>query len=208
MEKNVKITTGRSLSAALDKIVSESIKASLYNNSVEEKEKQSAASIDEEDDDLFGDDSGGDKKDEPAEDKPTSSKTVDDETEKLKKGDVKASDVVEKLNSIRAGKSFKDEAISNKLSEYVDSLSKAEKVALLAFLKGIAQIVTGEIEPDVATDPADTAPDVAMTKGDSVQKKTLKPNVIKAPGKDKKKSASSEDTSAPAPITPVKSKSK
>jgi len=202
--KKIQIKTGRTLSAAIEAIVKESIKASLYNNGLDEKERQKSL-MGEEDDD-FGNDSGsgGGSSDDSGE-QNTSSKTMDDEKEKLKKGEIKPKDIVDKLNAIRSGKSFKDSSISGKLDEYVESLSKAEKVALLAFLKGISQIVTGEIEAEKATNPADPGPSVSMEKGNSSQKKTIKPNVIKAPEKpEKSKSPSAENTDGPTPITPKK----
>ena len=57
MEKQLKIQTGRSLSKTLDAIMKESIKQALYQNAVDEKERQSKH-LDEEDDDLFGDEGG------------------------------------------------------------------------------------------------------------------------------------------------------
>lgn len=195
MEKKVKIATGRSLASAIETIMRESLKTSLYQNAVEEKEKQQMM-IDEEDDDLDTDSSEN-----------KTSKTSDTEQEKLKKGDITVDDVVEKLNTIRSGKSFKDEAISSKLSEYIESLTKPEKVALLAFLKGLAQIVTGEIPASSAIDPRSKPADVEMKKGDEKQTKSIKPNVIKAPEKEKKeKKPTEEDTSGPVPITPKKGK--
>lgn len=197
---------GLSLSQAIEAIVKESIKSQLYQNAMDEKERQSAM-LDEEDDDLFGDDEGVGEGDESKDEKPaSSSKTVEDEKDKLKKGDVSTDDVVEKLNAIRSGKSFKDDAIASKLEEYVESLSKPEKTALLAFLKGLAQIVTGEVEAKAATAPASNPADVKMKKGETVQKKTIKPNVIKAPPKEKKEKPAEEDTSGPVPITPKKGK--
>ena len=197
--KQIKIKTGRTLSAAIDAIVKESIKASLYNNGLAEKDQQKKL-MGEEDDDLSSDENDSEENDN---DTGASSKTMDDEKEKLKHGDVKPKDIVDKLNTIRSGKSFKDSSVSGKLDEYVESLSKAEKVALLAFLKGIAQIVTGEVEASNATSPDDAAPAINMEKGGQQQKKSIKPNVIKAPEKPKQnKSPSSEDTAAP--ITPKK----
>lgn len=200
MEKQLKIQTGKSLAAAVDAIVKESLKTSLYQNGLEEKERQRHM-LGEKDNDLFDDAASG----QGAEAKPKSSKTIDSEKEKLKGGDVTAEDVIEKLNSIRAGKSFKDEEIEARLSEYVESLSKPEKVALLAFLKGISQIVTGEIEAEKALDPSEKPANVEMKKVSTVQKKTLKPNVIKAPSKEKtEKKPEAEDTSGPVPIVPKK----
>jgi hypothetical protein len=157
----------------------------------------------EEDDDSKDDSSSA--TDSSTSDSQTSSKTVEDEKQKLKKGEISTDDIIDKLNFIRSGKSFKDDVIKKNLDEYVKSLSRAERVALLAFLKGLSQIVTGEIQPDVAIDPADPDPDVKMKKGAGPEKKkTIKPNVIKAPDVEKKEKPSSEDTSGPVPIKPKK----
>lgn len=198
MQNQVK--RGISLSKAIEDIIRESMKTSLHQNAVEEKEKQNNM-LGEEDADLFADD----KKDLGAKEKPKLSKTVNADKEKLRKGEIKADDIVNKLNTIRSGKSFKDSDIALKLDEYIESLTTAEKVALLAYLKGIAQIVTGEIDPSNATEPSDSDPDIKMKKGSTAQKKTIVPNVIKAPEKEKtEKKPSSEDTSGPVPISPKK----
>jgi hypothetical protein len=109
---------------------------------------------------------------------------------------------VNKLNSIRAGKSFRDEEINKSLDQYVNSLKKAEKVALLAFLTGISQLVTGLVSSDQAEDPAEPPSNVKMKKVDKDEKQVrqVKPVVIKAKIPQKKEK-SVEDTSAP--ITPV-----
>lgn len=194
----MKTQTGTSLSNAIQKIIDESVKSKLYHNAAVEKEKQSQF-LGEEDDDLFGSDEDKKSAEQQA------SKSVDAEKDKLKKGDISSDDIVEKLNTIRSGKSFKDDAIANKLDEYVSSLTKAEKTALLAFLKGLSQIVTGEISAQQAIDPASKPADVKMQKGEEKQTKTVKPNVIKTPPKeDKAKKPSKEDTSGPVPITPKK----
>lgn len=205
MEKQIKISSGKSLSKAIETIINESLKSALHQNATDEKEAQ-VKFIGEEDADLFGDEGAKKSSDSDDENKNVSSKTIDSEKEKLKKGEIEPKDIIEKLNTIRAGKSFKDESIASKMDEYVKSLSKAEKVALLAFLKGLAQIVSGEVEAKVATEPADPDPNVKMKKGDlEAQKKSLKPNVIKAPEKEKsEKTPSPEDTSGPVPITPKK----
>ena len=189
---------GRSLSEMIDQIVRESIKSKLHNNAVEEKEKQTKL-VGEEDSEEQEAGTTGEKTPEPP------SKTVDAEKEKLKKGEIAPKDIVDKLNTIRSGKSFKDSAISSKMDEYINSLSKEEKTALLAFLKGLAQIVTGEIEADQAQDPSENPADIEMKKTSGPEKKSIKPNVIKAPEKEKiEKKPSSEDTSGPVPIMPKK----
>lgn len=197
---NRTIKTGVSLGKLIENVISETYRSKLERNAV--KERMYQQSLAEDDDDLF-DDEEKDKGDEDdaEEDKPSA--TMSDETEKMKAGEVTTDDVVSKLNSIRAGKSFKDSAISGNLDEYVSSLTKAEKVALLAFLKGISQVVTGEIPPKDAVEPKDPAPDVTMKKGKGRDAVTVKPNIVKsAEGGPKRKSG--EDTSGPVPVKPKK----
>jgi len=138
-------------------------------------------------------------------------KTFDDkiidkkEAEKLKKGDITVDDVVEKLNAIRAGKSYKDEEILSKLTNYVDSLDKPEKVALLAFLKALTQIVTGEVPSKDVIKPSQNPIDVKMEKEPSGQKKTIKPTVIKKQSPEEiEKKTPAEDTKGPVPIVAKK----
>ena len=208
MADKVKLNSGASLSSFLKAFVAEGVKSALHQKALTEKEKQNAMgsgtsgpSDDSDEEDLFGDtgDGGGDEEEEK-----TSSKTMDDETESMENGEVEVKDIVDKLNSIRGGKSFKDEEVAKALDEYFSSLSDAEKTALMAFLKGIAQIVTGEISGDQATDPGKNG-DVKMEKGHEKKVKHVKPNVIKGGGNGgngKSTKSSEEDTTAPAPITP------
>ena len=163
-------------------IIKEGLKATLQNRALQEKEKQNATSNSQTEE----------KKD------------VDGESEKLKKGDISVDDIVEKLNSIRAGRSFGDAEVAQALKEYFDDLENPEKVALLAFLKGISQIVTGEISGAVAINPKDRPADVEMKKVTGKQSVSIKPNVIKAPDIESNKKAGSENTAGPVPITPKK----
>lgn len=212
--KTLVLKDGNSLSSFLTKVIDEGVKSALAQKALTEKEKQDATvsnmgsgkdSSGDGGDDLFG--GSSDKEGDDSSEESTSSKTMDDETEKLQKGDVEPKDIVEKLNAIRGGKSFKDSTVANSMEEYIGSLSKAEKVALMAFLKGISQIVTGEVEPEDASDPSDSPSDVKMQKGEPKDVKHVQHNVIKgkAQGGDQEKPKSgAEDTSAPAPITPKK----
>jgi multidrug efflux pump subunit AcrB len=175
------------LSSLIDGILSETLsRAQLSNNAARERARQDAL-VSEEDDDV---------EEKSSEEKP--SKTVDAEKEKLRSGDVSSDDIVSKLNTLRAGRSFKDEDIAARLNEYVKSLTKAERVALLAFLKGLAQIVTGEIPAEDAVDPGDKPADVDMKKKSSSQTVTIKPTVVKSTVGSAKKS--SEDTTAPIKV--------
>lgn len=214
-DRKVRLSTGGSLRAFLNNVISEGVKSALAHKALTEKEKQdqlgSGGSGDSNSsgdgvDDLFGggSDAGGDGEDDGDSD---SSKTGDDETEKLEDSEVEPKDIVDKLNSIRSGKSFKDDHVKAAMEEYLGSLSKTERVALFAFAKGIAQIVTGEIPAQQAEDPSKDPSDVKMQKGDGPQKVVHKtPNVIKGGksggGGGKQSAPPAENTAGPAPITP------
>lgn len=215
MSTKTTLKTGTSLATFLDGVIQESVKSGLAQRALQEKEKQAAAtggtqggtdnSDDEEggDTDLFG--TGDSDSDEGGDEEQATSKTMDDDTETLEQGNVEPKDIIDKLNAIRSGKSFKDEKVSAAMEEYVGSLSKAEKTALLAFMKGIAQIVTGEVPGQQATEPDSNPAQVSMKKGPEPAKtKHIEPNVIKASAPKQKSTGGSEDTSGPVPITPKK----
>lgn len=186
------------LRAYITGIIDEGVKSALAHRALTEKEKQDAMTPPKDAaDSLFGSDDDSDGSGEN-----TSSKTMDDESEKLKQGDIKPKDIVDKLNSIRSGRSFKDSAVSSSMEDYIESLSKAEKVALMAFLKGIAQIVTGEVPAEKAAEPGDDPADVEMDRANASAVIHKTPNVIKGAPKPSHKKAGAEDTSAPAPIVP------
>lgn len=202
----------KTLKEIFQKTIDESMKGALAQKALDEKEKQFKASS--------GTSSGGTgapaqgqgqaTSQKPADgssvgsgEAPTPSKTMDTDNDDatMKKGDIKVDDVVEKLNSIRSGRSFKDSAVSGAMEQYVSSLSTAEKTALLAFLKGIAQIVTGEVPAKAATNPDSKPANVQMQKKDASQHKTVKPNVIKADAPGPSGSAkNAEDTSSPISV--------
>lgn len=124
-----------------------------------------------------------------------------DDDATMEKGDVETSDIIEKLNTIRSGRSFRDSAVKGELEQYVEELDLAEKTALFALLKGIAQIVTKEISAEDAVEPSDPKPDVSMKK--NVKKSsTFKPKVHVIKKSTPKEE--DEDLESPVPITPVK----
>lgn len=179
----------KSINSYLDSLIQESVKSALKRNTIREEEKQDA---------LAKGDSG-----DSGEEKPKMG--GEEEKKKLKKGDVAVEDVVNNLNSIRSGKSFKDEAIRGSLEKYFNDLSRAEQVALVAYLKGISQVVSGEVPGDNAIEPADKEPAISMSKKNEPQTRSVKPNVIKAPEVKKSKSKpSAEDSSGPVPIAAKK----
>ena len=206
------LKTGTSLAAFLDGVIEESVKSVLYNKTLQEKEKQQKSSASTQS--LSGDSGGGDDStdlfgsDDSSGGNSTgqndNSKTMDDDSEALQSGEIETQDIVDKLNTIRSGKSFRDDRISAAMDEYVGSLTKAEKTALLAFMKGISEIVSGQIPGEQATEPEETPSDVSMQKGDRIKMKHVSPNVIKASPPKHKSGSSKEDTSSPTPITPKK----
>lgn len=182
------------------------ILASIFEESLRSAKKKSLR----EGEDLFSDEekdkSSEDeekKKAEPKPEKPESKPELSDEDKKkLETGDITADDVIEKLNTIRSGKSFKDQEIMSKMNEYVDGLEKAEKTALLTFLKALSQIVTGEVPAEQAITPSTDPVDVKMEKEPAVKRRTIKPTVIKMkPAEsDKAKKTPAEDSKGPVPI--------
>jgi len=186
--------TKRFLTDILDNIITQSIRAA-------KKKSQNLFEADESD--SFGNDTAEDKEDKEAIN--TNSKDDSEDKEKLKQGDINVDDIVDKLNAIRSGKSYKDENILSKLTEYIDELNNAEKTALLTFLKALAQIVTGEIASKDIIKPTDKPADIAMEKETAVKKRTITPLVIKKPElEDEKKKTPAEDTKGPVPIAAKK----
>lgn len=199
------ITTSLELINAIDKSIQEGMKSSLQKKALSEKEKQAAMGA-KPPPPPAPNQNAQTPTPPPAEKKPSSStsKTGDVESEKLKNADITPDDIVDKMNAIRSGRSFKDESVSSAMEEYINSMAPAEKVALLAFLKGIAQIVTGEVPAEQVDDPSDSPADVHMHKGkdSKSQSKHIQPNVIKASPPKAPPKKGIENTSAPAPITP------
>jgi hypothetical protein len=173
----------KTIDSYIASVIEESLKATLQKRALQEKEKQDATS--------------GEK---PEEEKDATGEQV----KKLKKGDITVEDIIEKLNSIRSGKSFNDDDVKAALTKYFDGLEGAEQVVLSVFLKGISQIVTGEVSAAQAVEPGDEPVDIEIKKTSGPQKVSVKPNVIKAPDIDKNKKPSAEDASGPVPITPKK----
>jgi len=64
-------------------------------------------------------------------------------------------DIIEKLNIVRAGRSTKDADVKRELEEYIGQFNEDEKMALVAFLQGLGQILTSGVDSADAADPAD-----------------------------------------------------
>lgn len=133
---------------------------------------------------------------------------------------VSVENVILQLNTIRAGKSLKDDSVKTEISRYFDGLEKTEKEALYSYLKGISQIVSGQIDAGAANEPKDRGIETLKT---GKKMRTIKPNVIKgtvsttqeptvpaSPAQPSsvpaqtQQASSKENTAAPAPIVPKK----
>jgi len=179
--------TNKTIDSYFLNLINESVKATLQRKAIQEKEKQAALSK-----------SSSEKNDK------NDKKEKNNEADKIKKDEISIDNVVEKINSIRSGKSFKDETVLAAFKKYFEGLKDTEKTALISFLEGISKIVTGEFSDDKIDDPSDAPNNIEMKKTNDIQKKSIKPNVIKAPNIEKEKKKSAEDTSGPVPITPKK----
>lgn len=114
---------------------------------------------------------------------------------------------VDKLNTIRSGRSLKDNDILAEMTRYFNDLSDAERAALQAFLTGIAQIVTGGSAGDVAQEPKDPPEEIHMhKKSDHEKTKKVEPVVTKKnkPAPPPESSADRENTAPPTPVAAKK----
>jgi hypothetical protein len=178
----------------LGQIIDESIKSALKQRTIDEEEKQASLAAQN-------------QAPAPAAEEPVAqqSATVTSDSDDVKSvPDVDM--VIDRLNSVRSGKSLKDPLIGKNFDEYFNSLSDAEKTALFVFLKGIAQIVTGEMGGQQAVEPGDKPVNISITKEPTEKVKHVKPNVLKTPMPvgTAKASTAGEDTSAPTAIVPKK----
>lgn len=78
-------------------------------------------------------------------------------TADIQKGAITLEMVIDKFNTVRAGRSFKEKSIKQQMMQYFEKLSDDEKVSLYAFLKGIAQIVSGEFTGYAPVKPSDVS---------------------------------------------------
>lgn len=75
-------------------------------------------------------------------------KTVKVKHEKVP--EINANKIADKINELRAGKSLKDKETMSALKEYFQKLNGPERIALFAFLSGLAKVL-GDGEGDVKT---------------------------------------------------------
>lgn len=200
----------------------EDVRSALHVQAIQEKDKQNKTADDlfssvekdvkskEQDSDEQTSDKSQDKKDSGEAQKEKMQADSDDDNDKLATADIETPDIIEKINSIRSGKSFKDATVADHMEKYVNSLDAAEKTALLAFLKAIGEIVVADQQ--ATTDPSAAPAEVAMKKDEPKGKEVhhIKPNVITKQIKQEKPEGSQkglEDTTPPQKL-PISVKAK
>lgn len=77
--------------------------------------------------------------------------------------------IVDKLNAIRSGESFKDEDVRSRLAQYFQELTSVQRLALFAFLEGIAEMVATDVSGEDARAPDDPDMRVDMSRYDTEQ---------------------------------------
>lgn len=104
--------------------------------------------------------------------------------------DITPEQVAEKINILRAGKSLKDKQTMQNLAQYFQRLNGPERIALYAFLQGLAKVLGGKDGEQVKT-PTSKPYDVEMER----EKKSSKPAEKPATGNTKTSSKSSDSNS-------------
>jgi pyruvate dehydrogenase E2 component (dihydrolipoamide acetyltransferase) len=128
---------------------------------------------------------------------PDTDNVSQEATADIQKGSITLEMIVDKLNTIRAGRSFKDKSIAAQMMGYFEKLSDDEKVALYAFLKGLAQIVSGEFTGYKPVSPSDVgapaaAPGAPAPEGEAA-----------APAPEAPPPSPPQAKAAPAPAPPA-----
>jgi phage-related protein len=84
-------------------------------------------------------------------------------------GSVNSSSIIEKIDSIRAGSSLKDEKVVSNLKNYIFSLTDSQKKSLYLYLDSLARIIfAGQDSSEVSI------PSESSSKKSSVTKKPSK----------------------------------
>lgn len=183
------------LENAIEKAANESIK-STFSKYLNEDEKKNQKNISKKIDDLNlrsenDKEEVQDEQEEPLEDSSEEQKT-DTSSPKVKVQKLPSAmtpdDIARVLNIIRAGKSLKDGETRKSFEVWWDLLNSSEKIALKAFLDGIAQIVTGDVSAEEASKPSmepysvemSSEPKQSARKPEKISKPSTKPEEIKS----------------------------
>jgi hypothetical protein len=171
------------------------------------KQRQSPGLKSEEDDDLFAKKpekkKSTDKEAEPKEEKPEPEKKPELEKPAASGPDrITFTMIKDKVNTIRSGRSLRDDEIRGELKDYFNELTGDEQEALFAFLDGISQVLTAGIEGEEATEPSKDPYNLKVTSSDDTKKSKPKEQPKKSPAKKPQPSGKKdlEDTSPPIDV--------
>ncbi len=162
MNKSIKITKGADLKKWLSTIAKASLKEALdvsdeekaYQRSLEKRIKdttppaKNATAKNEDDDPVFAD-------------KPSSEEVGGEESDVES---VTSDIIIDKLNTIRSGKSLKDADVHSQMDKFVHDLDNEEKIALYSFLKSISQIIAADVPASSVKEPEDEPYNVKMKR--------------------------------------------
>jgi hypothetical protein len=107
--------------------------------------------------------------------------------------------IIDKINEVRSGHSMKDPVIYRQMHQYYNKLNDTERLALFAFLKGIAYVVTREVKK-VAAAPSSTAPE-AVAQTPAAPEQQAPSATPPAPATKQEAPAAQETIPAAAPST-------
>ena len=108
----------------------------------------------EEDDELFGDEGAeGELVDTEEPLDQDKSPAIEDEEDAMTT--VSFDSVIDRINTLRAGRSTKDKEIKRSLEDYYNKLDENERVVLKIFLEELSEILGGEIDGASAKEPSD-----------------------------------------------------
>ena len=167
-----------------------------YLNSLKQDEKFYNVRLSEqEDENEEGEEDKTPKKDE--EDKAPKKDEEDEEDKEVtvEKLGVSFDSVLKDINTLRAGRSTKDQEIKEELLKYYDRLDEDERQILHLFLRELSRILQGALTGDDAVDPSDAPYNFDIERnvsGDNEEKDEVE--------SDDKETSSGEDSSPPIKV--------
>jgi len=72
--------------------------------------------------------------------------------------------IAQKINAIRSGRSLSDKDTAADLKKYLGTLSSTQRLALFAFVEGLAEVIAANVDGDKARRPDDPDYGMAITK--------------------------------------------
>lgn len=159
------------------------VRRNLIEAPDDKEDKEDESSDDESNDDS--DKSNSHEHDVAAETRggPQKAKAAQRQTPAPTPDDLSMEQIIDKLNAIRSGKSLKDKGVRERIGAYFEDLNSVQRLALFAFLEGLAEVVASEVSGDDARAPND--PDIGVDMTQTVSEKDVEsrkeqPRVVKS----------------------------